>query len=140
MQATKLLGLGLEELGAGLRTPSVRFFPGEASNCAIFEKYKTVLRATMEKPHVTDLQLKKYVDLNYRSTGKIGNGSTAAAIRYELKTGNRVSGRLHSQKGQNMILRLERWLQNNPTASSGDRAAAENIIKDLRNALSGESK
>lgn len=30
---------------------------------------------------------------------------------------------------------LERWLRNNPTASAGDRAAAENVVKDLKNAL-----
>ncbi|MDJ0652188.1 MAG: hypothetical protein QNJ27_04215 [Simkaniaceae bacterium] len=34
-----------------------------------------------------------------------------------------------------MINALEKWLRNNPTAGPGDRAAAENIIKDLRNAL-----
>ena len=34
-----------------------------------------------------------------------------------------------------MINALEKWLRNNPNARPGDRAAAENIIKDLRNAL-----
>lgn len=34
-----------------------------------------------------------------------------------------------------MITALEKWLKNNPNASHGDRAAAENIIKDLQNAL-----
>lgn len=34
-----------------------------------------------------------------------------------------------------MINMFEKWLRNNPTARPGDRAAAENIIKDLRNAL-----
>ena len=31
--------------------------------------------------------------------------------------------------------RLEDWIQNNPRALSGDRATAENILKDLHNAL-----
>lgn len=34
-----------------------------------------------------------------------------------------------------MITALEKWLKNNPAARLGDRAAAENIVKDLRNAL-----
>jgi hypothetical protein len=34
-----------------------------------------------------------------------------------------------------MIITLEKWLKHNPNARHGDRAAAENIIKDLRNAL-----
>jgi len=34
-----------------------------------------------------------------------------------------------------MIKSLEKWLKKNPTAKPRDRAATENIIKDLRNAL-----
>lgn len=41
----------------------------------------------------------------------------------------------HSQKGEESIKRLEKWLENNPTASPGDRAAAENVIKDMQDAL-----
>jgi hypothetical protein len=36
---------------------------------------------------------------------------------------------------KNMITGYEKWLKNNPTSRPGDRAAAENIIKDLQNAL-----
>jgi hypothetical protein len=89
----------------------------------------------MEKPHVVDPLLKDYVDLNYKPHASIGSGSTAAAIRHELATGERVFEKLHSKKGRDMITTLGRWLKNNPTARSGDKAAAENIIKDLRNAL-----
>lgn len=32
---------------------------------------------------------------------------------------------------------LEKWLRNNPEATPGDRSAAENVIKDLRDALAG---
>jgi hypothetical protein len=34
-----------------------------------------------------------------------------------------------------MIRKLERWLRDNPTASAGDRATAENILADLKDAL-----
>jgi hypothetical protein len=106
-----------------------------AYNRATFEAYKTLLRAQMEKPFVVDSQLKGLVDLNYRRRTRIGSGSTAAAIRHELATGERVFDKLHSQKGRDSIAALEKWLKNNPTARAGDRAAAENIIKDLQNAL-----
>ncbi len=108
---------------------------GGAYNMAAFEEYKISLRAQMEKPHAIDLQLQKLLDLNFRQNANIGNGSTATAIRYELSTGNSVGGRFHSQKGRELIKSFETWLRKNPTATTGDRAAAENIIKDLKNAL-----
>ncbi|WP_316355615.1 hypothetical protein [Candidatus Neptunichlamydia sp. REUL1] len=46
-----------------------------------------------------------------------------------------VIGKFHSQKGRERITQIEKWLRNNPSASHGDRAAAENIIKDILNAL-----
>jgi hypothetical protein len=36
-----------------------------------------------------------------------------------------------------MITALQRWLKNNPTAPSGDRAAAENVIRNMLNAING---
>ncbi len=106
-----------------------------AYNRATFEQYKTVLRVEMEKPHVVDNGLKIIVDDIFRPNAKIGSGSTAAAIRHEKMTGEMVSDKMHSQKGRESIKRLELWLKQNPTASLGDRAAAENIILDLKNAL-----
>ena len=118
-----------------LAEKNVEIIKGGAYNRAAFERYKVLLRTKMEKPHVVDSNLIRYVDRIYRTKAQIGSGSTAAAIRYELKTGSKVSGRLHSYKGRNMIVTLEKWLKNNPNATHGDRAAAENIIKDIRNAL-----
>lgn len=37
-----------------------------------------------------------------------------------------------------MITSLQKWLQQNPTAAPGDRAAAENVIRDMQNALKGQ--
>jgi hypothetical protein len=108
---------------------------GGATNRVGFEKYKTELRVEMEKPHVTNLELQKTVNDVYKPNARVGSGSTAAAIRQERKTGEPVFGRMHSKKGLDSINSLEKWLRNNPTASHGDRAAAENIIKDLKNAL-----
>ncbi|MEZ9187695.1 hypothetical protein AB4158_26705, partial [Vibrio splendidus] len=106
-----------------------------AANRALHEAYKTQLRQQMSKPSVNNPQLKKIVDGLYRPNAKVGSGSTADAIRHELSTGQAVGGRFHSQKGADSIRALEKWSGNNPKASPGDRAAAENIVSDLRNAL-----
>ncbi len=108
---------------------------GGACNRAAFERYKTILRMHMEKPHVVDPDLRDHLERIYRPNARIGSGSTAAAIRHELATAAKVGGKQHSQKGRNEITTLAKWLKNNSTASPGDRAAAENIIKDIRNAL-----
>ncbi len=89
----------------------------------------------MAEPYVVDPNLKRLVNFNYRPNASIGSGSTAAAIRHELLTGEKVFAKSHFQKGKDIVTSLEKWLKNNPTARSGDRAAAENIIKDLHNAL-----
>ncbi|MNL12229.1 hypothetical protein D3C87_1330920 [compost metagenome] len=91
----------------------------------------------MSKPAVSDPKLSKLIDQLYRPNAKVGSGSTAAAVRQELATGQPVGDAFHSQKAANYIQALESWLANNPTARPGDRAAAENIIRDMRNALRG---
>jgi hypothetical protein len=108
---------------------------GSAYNRVVFEQYKTVLRQEMGKPHVTNPQLQKLVNAMYKPGAEVGSGSTAAAIRLEKMTGEPIHGKFHTQKGGEYIKKLESWLRQNPTASLGDRAAAENIIKDLKNAL-----
>jgi len=110
---------------------------GEAAKRAEHELYKDSLRAVMQKPHVTDAQLKSVMDSLYREGAMVGSGSTAAAVREEMTTGMRVGNRRHTQKAQDSIRRLERWLAANPTARPGDRAAAENVIRDMKNALEG---
>lgn len=54
---------------------------------------------------------------------------------YPVMTGSFVHGKQHVRKGRDSIKAYERWLKNNPTARAGDRAAAENIIMDVRHAL-----
>jgi hypothetical protein len=100
------------------------------------EEHKKELRRDMEAPHIEDSELSRFVDRElYREGAEIGSGSTADAIRYELKTGQRVKGKLHSIKGRNAIKYLNDWLRDNPTARPGDRAAAQNILRDLKNAF-----
>ena len=40
------------------------------------------------------------------------------------------------QKARDSVKFLQRWLKNNPNARPGDIAAAENVLKDLLDALS----
>ncbi len=110
---------------------------GAAANIAAHEAYKDGLRGAMSKPAVSDSALARLIDPLYRPNATVGSGSTAAAIRQELATGQPVGGAFHSQKAADSIRALERWLSNNPTARPGDRAAAENVIRDMSNALGG---
>ncbi|MBX9744835.1 MAG: hypothetical protein K2X08_06470 [Chlamydiales bacterium] len=57
----------------------------------------------MEKPYVFDPELYKIVWRAYKPYACVGSGSTAAAIRHKLTTGEKVCGKLHSKKGQELI-------------------------------------
>ncbi len=91
----------------------------------------------MGKPFTSDAALTNIVEKLYRPNATIGSGSTAAAVRVELATGQPVGGAFHSQKAADGITSLQTWLAKNPTASAADRAAAENIMRDMSNALRG---
>jgi hypothetical protein len=104
-------------------------------NIIVHEQYKTELRSLMEKPHVKDQKLFEIVDDIYRPNAKVGSGSTAAAARHEILTGESVGGKQHIQKVADQTNRLEKWIISNPTAAAGDRAAAQNILLDLKDAL-----
>jgi hypothetical protein len=99
------------------------------------EEYLRSLRQQMGRPHIEDSELNNFVGELYRPGASIGSGSTADAIRHERNTGQLVKGKEHTEKGMNAIRYLEKWLKKNPTARPGDRAAAENILRDLKNAL-----
>ena len=108
-----------------------------AANRATFEAYKDSLRAQMSRPAASNPELNSLLDKLYRPNAQIGSGSTAAAVRQELATGQPVGGAFHSQKAQESITALQRWLNDNPTAAGADRAATENVIRDMQNALNG---
>lgn len=92
---------------------------------------------SMDKPAITDASLAHEVNELFREGATIGNGSTAAAVRFELATGQRVGEKLHSIKAQQSINFLGKWLAQNPAAAATDRAAAEQLIRDMSNALRG---
>ena len=91
----------------------------------------------MSKPHTTSPELTNLMDDLYRPGATVGSGSTADAVRHELLTGQMVGGRTHVTKAEEYSTALQDWLRANPTAPGVDRAAAENVLKDLQNALEG---
>jgi hypothetical protein len=105
--------------------------PSGAANRASYEMHKNDLRAAMERPHVRDPALAAALNKIYRPNAKIGSGSTAAAVRQETASGKPVGGAFHIQKANDSITELQRWLDKNPTAMPGDRAAADNVIIDM---------
>jgi hypothetical protein len=92
------------------------------------------------KPQVADSELKSLIDNQvWKDTGKIGNGSTADAIRAELRSGNPVGGvTSHMEKGANTVQSLREWIRKNPTASVADRSAAQQEADDIWLALNGK--
>jgi hypothetical protein len=110
---------------------------GGAKNRAAFERFLRDVRESMQRPHATTPELKRMIDQQYRFGSEVGSGSTAAAIRYERTTGEMIKGTSHLEKGKDDLRWFKRWYENNSTASPGDRAAAENVIKDLEDALKG---
>jgi len=115
---------------------SVNGAPGQNGD-PLFELYKDQLREQMERPSAEDAKLKELLEWLYREDAEVGSGSTAAAVREEMRTGSPVGGVFHTQKAKDAVVALTRWLKNNPTARPGDRAAAENVLRDLVNALDG---
>ncbi|UNE62697.1 hemagglutinin repeat-containing protein [Xanthomonas oryzae] len=111
------------------------------ANSASGALYRKYLLASMSKPVVTDPELSSLIDDLYRDGAKIGSGSTADAVRYEMRTGEMVGGRSHSQKAQDYIRALQRWgneNDGNPNVSSIDKDYARKVIEDMKNALKGD--
>ena len=100
-----------------------------------YEKYKKFLRRNQAKPIVSDPKLQETMDKLYRADAKVGSGSTADAIRNEALTGKPTGGVFHTQKGEDMINNLQKWLSNNPNANPNDINAAKQVILDLKDAL-----
>lgn len=128
---------GYQGLDQG-ETGGWNLYSEDARNRAQHEIYKDDLITEMEKPTVYDQNLQRIVDQLYRPNATIGSGSTAAAVREEMSTGEPVGNRFHTQKALDKINELNRWLNINQAASPNDRAATENLIKDMQNALRGK--
>ncbi|MGU3404564.1 hypothetical protein [Methylobacterium brachiatum] len=88
------------------------------------------------KPQVADARMKNIVGDLFRPGAKVGNGSTADAVRHELRTGELVGGRGHLIKAQEALTRLRNHMSD-PTATPADKGTAKVLAQDLLNALRG---
>lgn len=90
------------------------------------------------RPTVTDPRLRNFVNSVYKGVDnpqRVGNGTTADAVRHEKATGGDVHGRVHTRKARETIRGLKRWLRRNPDSSPSDRVVAEAMRDDLIDAL-----
>ncbi len=86
---------------------------------------------------VTDPKLRNRIDQLYRANAKVGSGSTADAIRHELKTGELLSPKGHFQKGIEMRNGLMKDIKSG-RLNEVDTTIARRLVKDLQNALTGQ--
>ncbi|MEP4151334.1 MAG: RHS repeat-associated core domain-containing protein, partial [Lentilitoribacter sp.] len=85
----------------------------------------------------TDKKLLSRIEKMYRENAQYGDGSTADAIRYELKTGKLLSPKGHVQKGNEMLNGLAKDIKSGRLDET-DLGIAKSLVKDLKNALSGK--
>ena len=94
------------------------------------------------RPEVTNWRLRNIVDdlwKGTRSGNRVGDGTTMDAVRNELRTGRPTEGVFHSEKAQQSINALNRWLRNQgPQASREDRLWAWRLRAELQKALRGQ--
>lgn len=92
-------------------------------------------------PQVRDWKLRRIVD-NLSKGGDnpnhVGDGTTMDAVRNELRTGRPTEGEFHTEKAQNELGALRRWIDRyGSTASRQDRLAAWQLRTELENLLGG---
>lgn len=90
------------------------------------------------KPSVTDPKLNNIVNPLYKGTSnsdRVGDGTTADAVRHERSTNEDVHGKTHSIKARESIRALDRWLRKNPNAPAEDRHIAQQERDNLHDAL-----
>lgn len=91
---------------------------------------KLLKKASSEK-------VKNVIKELYRAGATIGDGGTASAIRYEIKTGNLVGGKSHIQKGKERLKNLENIIKRNDLPKK-DKKIVEKLYRDLKKALGGK--
>lgn len=102
------------------------------------EKLRTQLRQQANWVNPSEIEnpkLKNIIDNLYIPNAKIGSGSTADAVRVELRIDNlKVGGKSHKIKAENSVRSITDML-NNDYLSAHDRMVAENVRLDLLDSL-----
>jgi uncharacterized protein YukE len=91
-----------------------------------------------QRPSVEDPKLNNILDDLYRATRsptRTGDGTTADAVRSERETGDTVGDKFHTQKANDYVRALRRWLRRNPDAPSEERQVAQHEYDNLLQAL-----
>lgn len=85
---------------------------------------------------ISNKQLKNVINQSYRKNAFIGDGGTAAMIRFEKATGLKLgrNGGDHTKKGRETIKRLKKILRRRDL-SPAEKATAEKMIRDITDAL-----
>lgn len=83
---------------------------------------------------VNDPALRNWIHMLYRTTARVGSGSTADAIRYERATGHLLSKAGHSIKGQDAINGLNKLIRGGKLTAE-EVKVAQWLIDDLKDAL-----
>lgn len=86
---------------------------------------------------VKNEKLKNAINELYRKGSSIGDGGTADAIRYELKTNKLVGGKSHIKKGKERLKNLNNILKREKL-NERDKEIILFLINDLENALEGK--
>lgn len=133
-------GKGIKQITAAARhrLPHLADDVGAIARRASQHSGMVATQAVVSKPIVESRRLQNIINDLYKGTTnprRVGTGTTADAIRHELRTGRQVFGRTHMEKGQGYLRGLERWLRQNPGASYRDRLIAQTLADDLRDAL-----
>ena len=93
------------------------------------------IRPTVSHPKVQPLIEHIYKGQNERNI--VGNGTTMAAVRNELATGQPTDGKFHSIKAQEMINGLSKRLRARDLTAD-DEIVVRALVNDLQNALNGD--
>lgn len=85
-------------------------------------------------------KLKNVINQLYRPGSFIGDGGTAAALKFEIATGLGLgkNGNFHTQKVLDTIKYLDKKILSGKPLSNGDRKLAGTLKKKLLNALGGK--
>ncbi|WP_194835943.1 hypothetical protein [Nocardia sp. XZ_19_369] len=92
------------------------------------------------KPTVTDTKLQNILNDLYKGANnpaRIGDGTTADAVRNEYRTLEPTEGRWHLQKAMETQRGLAKWLMDKSNTDPADRAVAIRELQNLMDALAG---
>jgi filamentous hemagglutinin len=88
-------------------------------------------------PEVENAKLQNVVNDLYKGTtnpARVGNGTTADAVRAEAETGQPTGGVFHTMKAEQYSTALSKILQRGDL-NPHDRVVAQSLYNDLQNAL-----